>query len=912
MMPIVVTAEPVEITAPTVSPNVNTSNHSNDNWMDDMESDNALMQSKKVVSLPNPPITILSKIENIKEEKDIPLPNNDGSVIRYAYIMNQSKVNKLSYTELFNQIFIQKKNYAYEWLDAGVVPYFDYDAKNLQSMEDVNKMTTHFWMTLMQNVIKVFPNLKGVNQDIFVMLSSGPTNIQKNGPFKFSAHVVIRGHGYYENVVALRESGLIQKMDEVMTPFKCDSGVYDMEKFGQKMRILGCYKKGKFHQGVQHVPEDDAHRILQLVQCQNLTAELFKQTLIQVIAGETLIPTIKKPQPEKLVFLPPPQMIENTPVSDVLSELEEEKLNHPEDFPNEVKQESKNFIEYTGQSDDECINLMTDLFEALHPSSSRPKSTVKNGFTVIEFSKFSNDDVCYICKRAHEKNRNIMTYHPDAHVGYYKCHSAIDDGHPEAKILVLGKRNNNVPQAVAQQFIKDEKYCWIDFYNEFTKTEFPSKYELEKRMIQKLPKVFAKVLCGTGFYVKKDNLKDKMYSNISNIGTILDFDVYFVETTQEKNGIRTEKKKIKFSKLYDEIIREIPVFSEVVCKPNADELELNEFNIWTGFRAKVLESFDENKIAPVLDLLKKVWCDDEEEIFQYLLDWLSFLVCKPEKTPDVAIAIFGKEGTGKDTFIEFFSEWVLGFDIVFNATGIEKITQKHCAGLSGKKLAVINEMAAAQDEFRSNFDKMKQLITGRKVQFEPKGKEIFEVDNILGYILCSNHPESLVLSTVDRRYLCLSAGMCYFQNKKFFTELREKIMNVDVGNHFYTFLKKRNITNKAMICSPPMTQMKKEIQELCKSNVEKFADYVKSVVMPFGVDQNGNNWDGKTFNNNQTTFSNTMGKTELYKIYEQWFAESGFAVRLKKNRDALGDHFARVVKKTNTGNRFTLHLDSWY
>ena len=91
-------------------------------------------------------------------------------------------------------------------------------------------------------------------------------------------------------------------------------------------------------------------------------------------------------------------------------------------------------------------------------------------------------------------------------------------------------------------------------------------------------------------------------------------------------------------------------YGSIVCKPKNNNLDA--FNVWVGYKAKRLEVVDETLIKPILNFIYEVWAGSNNEIYQYLLTWMHYLLAKPElKTRICLFAHSISHGAGKNTFI---------------------------------------------------------------------------------------------------------------------------------------------------------------------------------------------------------------------------------------------------------------------
>lgn len=59
-------------------------------------------------------------------------------------------------------------------------------------------------------------------------------------------------------------------------------------------------------------------------------------------------------------------------------------------------------------------------------------------------------------------------------------------------------------------------------------------------------------------------------------------------------------------------------------------------SLFHGYAYKILEHVDETKIQMFLDLINEVICDNNEQVYEYVLNWISFIVQRPGKKSERA------------------------------------------------------------------------------------------------------------------------------------------------------------------------------------------------------------------------------------------------------------------------------------
>lgn len=363
-------------------------------------------------------------------------------------------------------------------------------------------------------------------------------------------------------------------------------------------------------------------------------------------------------------------------------------------------------------------------------------------------------------------------------------------------------------------FDYDDDYTYGDFRNEFKKTCFESKQELFEVIGKNFPRVIAKTSNKFGAYIKKNISSDgdPGVDMVGNLG-ITNFDMSY-----SIGGGKYEK--ISFSS----VMEYFDNFNGVICNLDKSKMYLKEFNIWQGFKAREidLDTIDDDIKAGLEEVKKfifETWASSNEEYYNYIISWMAGLVDVNMNLNRASLVLISKPGSGKGTITDFISQYILGEHACADIAGIAKITQKHNSVIMGKRMIVVNEMSSTRDEFVSNFETMKHLITDKKISVEPKGYEPIQIDNITNYIFCSNNPDSMIVSDGDRRYAVFKVCEKYVGNFEYYKEFRNRCFNKNVGNAFYTYLLHFKRVDVQKI---PDTESRRLMQELSLSTTQKF------------------------------------------------------------------------------------------
>ena len=271
-------------------------------------------------------------------------------------------------------------------------------------------------------------------------------------------------------------------------------------------------------------------------------------------------------------------------------------------------------------------------------------------------------------------------------------------------------------------------------------------------------------------------------------------------------------------------VPEIATYNSLTFKPyHLDIIYKNKhFNLFKGFRAEHLPIHKEYEyIKPILDHIKEVICEDNNDIFNWYIQYLANIVQRPNKKTDVLIVLRGLQGCGKNIIIDMLMYGIIGSDYAIATSNPEKVFfGQFNALLTNKIYAVCNE---AGNGLRDVIDKMKDIITAPKINIEKKGKDPIEFENFLNICATTNNYNPIDISVDDRRIVWLECNNKYCGNKDYFDVLGEICKNDRGTSSFYYYLKEEvALTIDDFEKTRPITKYYKQQQKINIPNPIKF------------------------------------------------------------------------------------------
>lgn len=154
-------------------------------------------------------------------------------------------------------------------------------------------------------------------------------------------------------------------------------------------------------------------------------------------------------------------------------------------------------------------------------------------------------------------------------------------------------------------------------------------------------------------------------------------------------------------------------------------------------------------ISPFIDYLKHLIPIDYDRA--NVMKWLSTLIARPEiKMVYAMLLISETQGVGKSTLGEHILEPILGKLNVSYPTESDIVDGDYTYWMAHKRLAFCNEIYAGHNS--KAYNKLKDVITGKKVTIKRKYMADYSTDNWIHVIACSNNFNAIRLSGDDRRW----------------------------------------------------------------------------------------------------------------------------------------------------------------
>ena len=174
-----------------------------------------------------------------------------------------------------------------------------------------------------------------------------------------------------------------------------------------------------------------------------------------------------------------------------------------------------------------------------------------------------------------------------------------------------------------------------------------------------------------------------------------------------------------------------------------------------------------------LDHIQNNICKSDDELYDYVINWMADAIQNPGRRPGVALVIRGKQGVGKGVFVNEFAQ-------LFGPHSIQVAQSSHLVGnfnahLRDKLLVFADEAFWAGDKRAEGA--LKALVTENTMPIEMKGVDVQNAPNFVRLIMASNNDWVVPASVDQRRFVVLEAGTERMQDSAYFGALKDQMDN---------------------------------------------------------------------------------------------------------------------------------------
>jgi len=220
----------------------------------------------------------------------------------------------------------------------------------------------------------------------------------------------------------------------------------------------------------------------------------------------------------------------------------------------------------------------------------------------------------------------------------------------------------------------------------------------------------------------------------------------------------------------------------------------------------------------------EVWCNDQQELFDYVTKWLAHLVQRPYKTGIALVVYLCKQGTGKSILAEWFANNVIGIGNRTLAKNMGDLLSRFDGNLENKIVTILDEVGEHSSMWNDEA-MLKSLITRTDYEVELKGQEKRSVKDFNNYIFTTNCEMPIKVEGTDQHYCVLQCSDKYIgKYNEYFKPLIEQMNDPECGCHFFHWLANVSlVTNRNKFHARteiPKTECKQKMMAMILANVD--------------------------------------------------------------------------------------------
>lgn len=331
------------------------------------------------------------------------------------------------------------------------------------------------------------------------------------------------------------------------------------------------------------------------------------------------------------------------------------------------------------------------------------------------------------------------------------------------------------------------------------------------------------------------------------------------------------------------------------------------FSVFQGYEYEELEDYDENIIAPFLNHIHDNIANGNDEMYNYILNWLAFIFQNPEGKTGTCLVLTGEQGTGKNTFTNIICDLMKRY-CERNLTDFSELVGKFNPIVENKKLIVCNEMGCSDTNMRLDFNALKAANTEDRIRVADKFLPKRTIKNTVNFIVLSNFFDPVKVEDGDRRYAVCEVSEVHKNDWDYFEKIRNGCTETFYQN-LLTFFMKRKL-EKIDFTKIPNTDIREALMESSKSSYELFIqDFIKDFKEGISTDKaytyykmwatiNGYSSKEKGIQNN------IFGKKMAKYVDGGRRREGGGRKRIYKLKESKADHFVDVYVDQQEYNKY--------
>jgi hypothetical protein len=215
-------------------------------------------------------------------------------------------------------------------------------------------------------------------------------------------------------------------------------------------------------------------------------------------------------------------------------------------------------------------------------------------------------------------------------------------------------------------------------------------------------------------------------------------------------------------------------------EPGKEKVVDDRLNLWRGWGVEPKSGSWRLLKRHIFKVLAK----RDRAFFLYIMKWTAWTLQNPGARAEVALVFKGGRGTGKGLFARALKQ-------IFGQHGLHISDDKHLTGHFNAHLqdcALLFSDEAYWPGNKGAEGTINRIISEPTLLIEPKGINVFEVDNRIHLLMATNHDWVVPAGADERRYAINSVSDEFKQSKKYFDPLYAEMENGGIAAMMHDLL----------------------------------------------------------------------------------------------------------------------------
>lgn len=218
-------------------------------------------------------------------------------------------------------------------------------------------------------------------------------------------------------------------------------------------------------------------------------------------------------------------------------------------------------------------------------------------------------------------------------------------------------------------------------------------------------------------------------------------------------------------------------YEEVYFEPEGPESSLR-YNLWQGFA--FIPNASSGTFDTFLEHVRENICQNDKELFIWVISWLADLFQNPAKKPGTALILRGEMRTGKGQFITHIGR-LLGVHYM-TVTNARQVTGNFNGHMADKVLVFADE--TFWSDSKQGAGVLRALITEMHLAVEMKGRDTVMMDNYTRLVAAANDDWAVPVGFKDEgRMAVLDVGSKRHKDFAYFSKMEAELQANNNGGY---------------------------------------------------------------------------------------------------------------------------------